>query len=177
MSILSVALLITTCLVAQETTEVTIQVKKGGKVVKDTTYQFNDATQAKHAVKMMEMLSGVEDPEGDHVKVIKKRVKEGEDAQGEHVIVMKSGDGDSFDILIDEDIDSGDMKRKRVKVIVSDDEHATWHVDGKDLEQLEEDVYIISEDEDVKAELEEILEDHEGENVKVIVVKKKPKKR
>ena len=139
---------------AQEQTEITVQVKKDGKVVKDTTYQFDDDKQAKHAVKMMEVMSG----------------------DDEHVMVMKSGDGETFDILVDKDFEGGDMVgKKQVKVIVSGDEHGTWHVDGKELEHIDEDVYVISGD-DVKVELKEILEEHgDGEDVKVIVVKTKKK--
>ena len=36
---------------------------------------------------------------------------------------------------------------------------------------MDEDVYIIKGGNDVKVELKEILEDHDGENVKVIIVK------
>jgi hypothetical protein len=91
---------------------------------------------------------------------------------------MKKGDGETFDIFIDEDCE-GDHKvsKKRVKVMVSDGEHGEWHISGDDVEEVEEDVYVITGD-DVKGELEKIIEEHEGdEDVKVIVVKKKPKKK
>lgn len=208
-------------LTAQETTEITVQVKKDGKVVKDTTYQFEDDKKAKHAVKMMEVMSGddehmmkynystahshgdeskamvfvskdgetttikevhgdslvwisEEELDGDKVKVIKKKIKTGEHPHGEHVMIMKKGDGDTFDILIDEDIKEGEKgKKKHIKVMVSGDEDGTWHMDGEGLEHVDEDVYVISGD-DVKLELKEILEEHgDGENVKVIVVKTK----
>jgi hypothetical protein len=46
-------------LLAQEKTEVSIQVKKDGKVVKDTTYlSFEDAKEAKHVLKMVDVMSG-----------------------------------------------------------------------------------------------------------------------
>jgi hypothetical protein len=45
-------------LLAQEQTKVTVRIEKDGKVVKDTTYQFENDTDAEHAVRMMEMLSG-----------------------------------------------------------------------------------------------------------------------
>ena len=54
------AFLIATVLQAQDQTEVTIRVKKDGKVVKDTTYQFESETDAKNAVEMFEVLSGEE---------------------------------------------------------------------------------------------------------------------
>ena len=214
------ALLFSTSLMAQETTEVTVKVTKDGKVVKDTTYVYDDDTKAKHAVKMMEVMSGdeknmmkynytvtsegdkgvdkmifisedgekteikeihgdsmvwisEEDADGKHVNVFKKKMIDGEDPHGEHVVVMKKGDGETFDIFIDkEEYKEGKKgEKKMVKVMVSGDEDGTWHVDGKELKHVDEDVYIIKGGDDVKVELKEILEDHDGENVKVIVVK------
>jgi hypothetical protein len=150
-------------LLAQEETEVSIKVKKDGKVVKDTTYKYSDDDKAKHAVKMMEVMTG------------DKELMHEAHPHGEHVIVMKSGDGNTFDILIDEEVKGVKGKEKKyVKVMVSDDEHGTWHVEGDELKHIDEDVYVISGDDDVKVELKEILEEHgDGENVKVVVVKKK----
>ena len=218
---LAAAFIFSTSLFAQEKTEITIQVKKDGKVVKDTTYQFDDAAEAKHAVKMMEILSGDEEHmmhfdhsrasnsdshsktmvfisedgkkteikefhgdslvwiseeeiDGDHVKVIKKKKVTGDHPHGEHVIVMKSGDGETIDVMVSEDIEMEKGKTKQVKVIVSRDEDGTWHVDSKELKEVDEEVYVISGD-DAEEELKEILKDHDEENVKVIVVKKKSK--
>jgi len=58
--ILSIAasLILSTGLQAQEQIEMSIKVTKDGEVVKDTTYLFDDASEAKHAMKMMEVLSG-----------------------------------------------------------------------------------------------------------------------
>jgi hypothetical protein len=204
---LSAAILFSTALMAQEKTEVTVKVTKDGKVVKDTTYQFEDAAEAKHALKMMEILSGEDEhmmeynytmahSHGDHSKAMvfisedgkTTEIKEfhgdslvwiSEDgADGEHVKVIrkKMKDGETFDILIDEDSDGHKgIKKKTVKVIVSGDEDGTWHVDGKELEHVDEDVYVISGDENLKVEMKEILKKYDGEedsNVKVIVVKK-----
>jgi hypothetical protein len=57
-ALLAAAFLVTTTLFAQEATTVTVQVKREGKVVKDTTYRFDDPEEASHALKMMEVLSG-----------------------------------------------------------------------------------------------------------------------
>ncbi|MEA3478611.1 MAG: hypothetical protein U9R60_10565, partial [Bacteroidota bacterium] len=133
---LSVAasLILSTGLIAQEQTEVSIKVTKDGKVIKDTTYQFDDASEAKHAVMMMEVLSG-EDGDDQHKKVI----------------VMKSEDGNTFDILGDEDYEGGDVvKKKEIKVIVSGDEEGNWTVVEGDEKML-------------------MKEGDDGENVKVIV--------
>ena len=99
-----------------------------------------------------------------------------EDPHGEHVIVMKSGDGETFDILIDEDIDSGDMKRKRVKVIVSDDEHATWHVDGKDLEQWKRMSISFQRMKMLRQNSKRYWKDHEGDERESDRCKEKIKK-
>ena len=124
-------------LFAQEKTEVSVLVKNDGKVVSDTTYHFDDASEAKHALKMMEILSG----------------------DDEHMMVLKSGDGETIEILTDVDEDGNIVKKKTVKVMVSGDEHGTWHVDSKELKEVKEEVYVIS-----------------GDDVKVIVIKTKQKK-
>jgi len=191
-SILSIvsSIMFSAGLIAQEQTEVTIQVKKDGKVIQDTTYQFDDADEARHAVMMMEVLSGhgegmehvtynytsthpgsshskamvfisedgettkieefhgdslvwVNEEEGDHVKVMKYKMKEGDHPQGEHVIVMKSEDGNTFDVLVDEESDE------------------------------EENIYIIEGDDDMGVEMKKIMKKYdgvEGANVKVIVI-------
>ncbi|MEN8227444.1 MAG: hypothetical protein ABFS38_04760 [Bacteroidota bacterium] len=185
------AFIFSTSLFAQEKTEITIKVKEDGKVVKDTTYQFEDAAEAKHVVfisedgktKEIKEFHGdsliwitEEEVEGDHVKIIKKKMVSGDHPHGEKVVVIKKGDGETMDIFIDEESEGEEnVKMKRVEVMVSGDEDGTWHVDSKELKDVEEDVYVISGD-DVEGELKEILEDSEGENVKVIVVKKKSKK-
>ena len=226
---LAAAFIFSTSLFAQEKTEITIQVKKDGKVVKDTTYQFDDAAEAKHAVKMLEIISGDEEHmmhfdhskasdsdshsktmvfisedgkkteikefhgdslvwiseeeiDGDHVKVIKKKMvtgdhphgEGGDHPHGEHVMIIKSEGGETIDVIVSEDIEMEKGKTKQVKVIVSGDEDGTWHVDHKELKEVDEEVYVISGD-DAEEELKEILKDHDGENVKVIVVKKKSK--
>jgi len=171
---LSLTFLFAIGMMAQDKTEVTVMVKKDGKVVKDTTYQFEDEAEAKHAMKMMELMTGHdEDMEKVHYNYTTSH-KDGKHAHGEHVIVMKSGDGNTFDVLVDEDYEGDTLvKKKHVKVVISDDEHGTWHVDSNELVEIDEDenVFVIkSEDGDV--DLEKIMEEHEGENVKVIVIKK-----
>ena len=145
----------------------TLQVKKDGKVVRDTTFEFKDADRADHAIQVMEILSG--DPgalhgdsmvwieeDGDeeqHVKIIKKKMK----------VVEEDG----------EEKEAGE--KKRIKVIVSEDEKGSWHVIEEREEGIDEEVYMFEGD-DVEVELEEILEEGEGgEEVKVIVVRKHKK--
>lgn len=208
-------------------TEVTMQVKKDGKIIKDTTYQFENDSDAKHAVKMMDIISGDEKhmehvsynytsahpgkshskatvfisedgelteikefhgdslvwvSEGDtdekHVKVMKYQMEVGEKPHGEHIVVMKKGDGETFDILIDEDGEMADGgKEKTVKVMVVDGEGGNWHAkEGveEDHVEIEENVYVIKGDDDLKVEMKKIMEEHdgaEGSNVKVIIIK------
>lgn len=181
---LMATLVLSMSLIAQQKTEVTIKIKEDGKVIKDTTYQFEDADEARHALKMMEILSG-DEKHGMHYNYttahagggeskamifisedgktteIKKYhgdslvwVSEGEHGEvhshGEHVVVVKSGDGETFDVIIKEGSD--------------------------ELHEVNENVFIIKEDgEDI--DLEKIMEEHgEGENVKVIIIKKEEKK-
>ncbi|MCK4746665.1 MAG: hypothetical protein KAT15_06510 [Bacteroidales bacterium] len=194
---LTAAFLFSTTLLAQEKTEVTIKVTKDGKVVKDTTYQFNDAAEAKHAIKMMEVLS--EDREhvmeynytmahkhGDQSKTMVYISEDGEtttikEFHGDSLVwIEEGGDGDQVKV-IRKKIKAGEhphgekvIRKKEVKVMVLGDEHGTWHVEGDELEHVDEDVYIFSGDDDVKVEVQKIIEEHgDGENIKIIVVKKK----
>ncbi len=137
LTVMITALMLATVVSAQEKTTVTVKVEKDGKVVKDTTYQFDDTDQAKHALEMMEIMSG----DDEHMMKVYKHMDEGHgghsssyvyvtkdggkteikeisgDSQvwitegekdGDHVKVMKvrikEGD-ETFDILIDEDHD------------------------------------------------------------------------
>ncbi len=223
--ILSIAasLILSTGLLAQEQIEMSIKVKKDGKLVKDTTYLFDDADEAKHAMKMMEIVSGdephkehvtynyttthagsnhskamvfisedgetteitefsgdsavwvtEEEHDGKHVKVMKYKIDEGGDAHGKHVIVMKSDDGSTFDILVDEDYEGGDVKKKKeIKVVVSSDEDGSWTVVEGDEKMMDEDenVFIIKGDDEVKVKVMKLIEEEgDGENVKVIVI-------
>jgi len=143
-------------LTAQETT-VSVKVEKEGKVVKDTTYSFEDAEQAEHALMMMDIMGGDDEhmmkvhksmskSHGSHSKTMVfvsedgktteinemdgdslVWISEGEHDHGKRVVVVKSGDGETFDILIDEegedeDEDGNIVKTKKVKVIVSTEE-------------------------------------------------------
>ena len=217
------SLFLSSGLLAQEQVEVSVKVTKDGKVVKDTTYQFEDAAEAKHAMKMMEVISGddehmehisynitsahtgsgeaktmvfisedgekteikeihkdslvwIEEKHGDgeHVKVMKYKVKEGEEPHGEHVIVMKSEDGKTFDILVDEDHKEGNVIKKKVKVVVDGDDEMQWTVEGDDKHfDKDENVFIMEGDDEVKMKVMKIMEEEgEGEDVKVIVIKK-----
>ena len=181
---LSAAFILSCGLVAQEKTEITIQVKKDGKVVQDTTYQFDDAAEAKHAIKMMEVLSGdgehmmeynytMAHKHGDHSKTMVFISEDGENT------TIKEMQGDTLVWITEEEHDGECIKKKHVKVIVSGNEHGTWHVDEEGLVEVEEEVYVLSgDDAEIELELEKILEEHGGdeENVKVIVIKKKYKK-
>ena len=156
--VLVATFLLSITLTAQETT-VTVKVEKDGELVKDTTYKFDDPTQAKHAIKMMEVMSG----DDEHMMEYHYDMEEGHGdfSHGKHVMVMKSGDGETFDILINEECENDSVVTKNVKVIVTGDEHG------------HEDFYITT-GEDTDVIIKEIIEEHgEGENVKVIVVKKK----
>jgi len=143
--LIAATFILSSSLIAQEKTEITIKVKKDGKLVQDTTYKFDDSAEARHAIKMMEVLNG----DGEH----------------HH--------------------NADCTKKKHVKVIVSGDEHGTWHMDEEGLVEIEEEglveieeeVYVISGD-DAEIEIEKILEESDGdeENVKIIVIKKKSKK-
>jgi hypothetical protein len=237
--ILSIAasLILSTGLLAQDQIEMSIKVKKDGKLVKDTTYLFDDADEAKHAMKMMEIVSGdephmehvtynyttahtgsgeaktmvfiskdgetteitefsgdsavwvsEEELDGKHVKVMKYKIDKGDHAHGKKVIVIKSGDGNTFDILVDEDYEGGDVvKKKEIKVVVSGDDEVKVNVikimeeegDGENVK-----VIVITESGDLHEDHDHDIDsdhdkdsDHDEEvEVEVEVVKKKVKK-
>lgn len=217
------SLIFSTGLLAQDQIEMSVKVKKDGKIVKDTTYMFDDAEEAKHAMKMMEIVSGdephkehvtynyttthtgsgeakamvfisedgetteitefsgdsavwvsEEEHDGKHVKVMKYMIDSEGDSHGEKVIVMKSADGNTFDILVDEDYKGGDVvKKKEIKVVVSSDEEGNWTVVEGDEKMMDEDenVFIMKGDDEVKVNVVKIIEEEgDGENVKVIVI-------
>ena len=212
--VLSIAalLFLSTGLVAQEQVEVSIKVKKDGKVVQDTVYQFENASEAKHAMKMMEVMSGddeqmedihynyttahtgskegkvmvfiSEDGEATEIKEIHEdsavwvSKQEGDEAHGEHVIIMKSEDGNTFDVLVDEDFESGDVKKKKIKVMVSGDEEVAWtEMEGDD----DVEVIVIKKVKKHKDSDHDEEHDHDedcdhDEDVEVKVIKKKAKK-
>ena len=186
-----------------------IKVTKDGKMVKDTTYQFDDAAEAKNAMKMMELMSG-EELHKEHVhynyttahtgsghsktmvfisedgetteitefsgdSLVWVSEEDGAHAHGKKVIVMKSEDGNTFDILIDEDMEGGDVvKKKKVKVVVSSDEDGNWTVVEGDEKMMDKDenVFIMKGDDEVKVKVMKLIEEEgDGENVKVIVIK------
>jgi hypothetical protein len=184
-----------TGLTAQETT-VSVKVKKDGKVVKDTTYSFEDAAQAEHALMMMDMMGGddehmmkvhnsmseshgghsktmvfvsedgktTEISEGDHhgehdgenVKVIKYKIEsDGDHDHGQRVMIVKTGDGETFDILIDEDGEAKDedgnvVKTKEVKVIVTSDDDGEWTVTETEMDEEKNVEVIVIEEKVVK---------------------------
>ena len=87
---------------------------------------------------------------------------------------MKSEDGNTFDILVDEDSEEGDVIKKKVKVVVASDGEKQWTIEGDDMHfDKDENVFIMEGDDEVKMKVMKIMEEEgEGEDVKVIVIKK-----
>ena len=105
---IAASLFLSAGLLAQEQVEVSVKVTKDGKVVKDTTYQFDDASEAKHAMKMMEVMSG----DDEHMEYITKKYTSAHSGSGEaKTMVFISEDGEKTEIkeilteLIDEYIE------------------------------------------------------------------------
>jgi len=155
-AVMVAAFLFSIALSAQQAT-VKVRVEKEGKVVKDTTYQFDDAEQAEHAVKVMEVMSEHEE------HLMKHEFESGDHPHGEHVMVIKSGNEEDIEVHVGEDGDCG--HKKKIKVMVSEDEEGEWKVIEKEIEET-----------DGEVEITKIIEEGEGEEVKVIVVKKKEAK-
>ena len=121
-----------------------------------------------------------EEGEDGPVKVMKYNVQTGDDSEGEHVVVVTSGEGGTFDVILEEvmENESGNNE-KRIKVVVTEDEEGNTHVTKEALTESEEEVYVISGEESEKELtkiMEKVKEEHEdGDEVKVIVIKKKEK--
>ena len=175
---LAAALLFTSGLFAQVTTEVTVKVKKDGKVVKDTTYTFEGAAEAEHAAAMIEILGG----EDEHVMKYNYTTSSDNDKHSNTMVFIsedgkkteiKHMSGDSLVWVSDEGSDDKDVKKKRMKVVVTEDtEGGTWETISKEGDDGDENVYVISGDKDVKVEVEKIIKEENGDDIKVIVVKK-----
>ncbi len=108
-------------LMAQEKTEVSVQVKKDGKVLKDTTYQFEDETEAKHAIQMMEVLSGVE----KHMEHSKAMVFISEDGKTTEITEM-----------------NGHPHEAHANVFISDDDENVYVIKG-DGEDVHKEIEVI----------------------------------
>ena len=173
--ILAASILFSAGILAQEKTEVSVVVKKDGKLIKDTTYLFEDASEAEHALKMMEILTG-EDIHMEH---------SGENNTKAMVFISEDGEktelreykGDALEWTGEEEGKGPVVKKKEIRVRVSDDEEGSWTVIEGDekLMDMDEKVYVIEGDDDMKTELLEILKEHDGKkdsNVKVIVLRK-----
>jgi len=183
LSILSIAasILFSAGAVAQDQTEVTILVKKDGKVIQDTTYHFDDAAEAEQVVKMIGVLSG-DDEHMEHVTYnYTTTVSEGGDAK-KMVFVSKDGkkteirefQGDTLVWVSEDEGEGGDViKEKHVTVVVSDDEGGTWNMVTHEGDDDAGDHVIILEDDDGNMNIQKYMEEQEdGENVKVIIIKK-----
>ncbi len=189
--ILSIAasLILSTGLLAQEQIEMSIKVPNNGKVVKDTSYQFDDAAEAKNAMKMMELMSG-DELHKEHVTYNYTTAHSGHGEAKTMVFISKDGEtteiselhGDSLVWVTEEEHDgkkvivmkSGDVvKKKEIKVMVSSDEEGNWTVVEGDEKMMDKDenVFIMKGDDDVKVKVMKIMEEEgDGENVKVIVI-------
>jgi hypothetical protein len=180
---LAALLLVSSGLQAQDKAEVSVLVKKNGEVIKDTTYQFDDASDAENALKMMEIISEDEPLTGEYQYNYSMSATEGNQSKtmvfvsedGDHTKITEL-DGDSL-VWIEEGDEEGqaDVKQKKIRVMVSDDEGGTWTVreGGED----DEGIYILKGDQDVKVELKKILEEEEdGDGTKVIVIRKQVEK-
>lgn len=120
-------------LFAQEKTEVSIKVTKDGKVVKDTTYTFDDAAEAKHAIHMMDAMASEElnlyFHDSDEHKMHMK--KEGDHKMHSKTMMFISEDG------------------KKVKVENLDKDHMEWHTSSVSEDGETEKIIIMKSKGDV----------------------------
>jgi len=185
------AVILSAGLMAQEKTEVTIQVKKDGKVIQDTTYQFNDAEDANQVMKMLGAMLGDEEHlgHGDY----NYTATMSEDIQpGKMVFISKDGDktvvkeiaGDSLVWVSEGESDDDHVKVLKYR-IEGDDESEGDHViimksedvDSGDADIEKEVTVVVSGDEDGEWKVIKSGDDDKPGNVEVQVkVIKKTKK-
>ncbi len=162
-------------LFAQEKTEVSITVVKDGKVVKDTTYAFDDAKKAKKAVHMMDMMASGDDEMLFHNKDHNVIIKHDGDMKmhKEHMMfISKDGEkvelvgehGDQDMVWISEEDEDGNVKVIVKKIGDGDCEHG-------DKKVMKKEVYVISGEEGEKGDW--TIKEIKGEDGEVIVIKKK----
>jgi hypothetical protein len=184
---LVVALIFSAGLMAQEKTEVTIQVKKDGKVVKDTTYLFDDADDAEHVVKMMEVMSGMD---ADMGKIHYNYTMDHSGGKHANTMVFISKDGEKTEIkeicgdslvwITEGEGDGEHVKVMRYKMKEGEDSHME-HMHGEHVIVMKKedgetfDIYIDKDGEKSVKVLKIVEEEGEGENIKVIVIKKEIK--
>ena len=144
-------------LLAQEKTIVSIQTIRDGEVVLDTTYRFEDVKKAEHALELLEIMS--HEP-GDHTKTLVVVTEDGKKTK------IKEIESDSLVWVSEDECDGKHVKIMKVKV----DE------DG----EMEEDVHVIvyGDEEGEWSVIEKKLDEKdEGDEVEVIVIKKKVKEK
>jgi hypothetical protein len=153
-------------LMAQEQTEVSVRIKKDGRVIRDTAYQFKDMEHAEHALMLMEILIGdIEHPDSGDSEAT---VLISEDGKKTTIEVQ----GDSL-LWITEEQHDGDHVKVIKKKIRTGDEDVDVELEKILEEQGEgENVKVIKKK--VKAGGNEEFE--KDENVKVIIVKTKEEK-
>lgn len=172
----SASLFLSAGLMAQEQVEVSVKVTKDGKVVKDTTYQFEDASEAKHAMQMLEVLSG-DDRHMEHVSYNITSTH----TQGGHskAMVFISEDGEEFNITeLHSDslewISEGDEPHGEHVIIRKIKDGNTYDVLLDEAHEGETVKVIIIEDHDEDVDSDVDVE--HDEDVEVKVIKKKVKK-
>ena len=136
-------------LFAQEKTEVTVKVTKDGKVVKDTTYTFDDDAEAKHVVHMMDAMASDElnifFSDSDEHKMHMK--KDGDHKMHANKVMFISEDGTRVEKVEGEHTNwvtttvSEDGKTETITIKkMKGDSHGKSHVyvtsgDGEDIEK------------------------------------------
>jgi len=194
---LAASIIFSAGVLAQEKTEVSVLIKKDGKIVKDTTYQFEDASEAKHALKMLELLSGDDIHkahfEGNHSKTMVFISEDGEKTElkefhgdGMEWIEKEEGEGEQRKVMKYR-VSEGDHPHGQNVVVVQSEDGSTFDIlvdedsEGNIVKKKEIKV-TVSGDEDASWTVvdgdEKILDKHEnvfvikeGDDVKTEIIK------
>ncbi len=118
LSILSLAtsIIFSAGLLAQEQIEVSIHVKKDGKVIKDTTYQFDDASEAMVFISEDGEKTEIKEFHGDSLVWVTEGEADGDNVKV--IVIKKSGDVDmDHDEDTDHDENTDHDEDVKVKVV------------------------------------------------------------
>jgi hypothetical protein len=185
LSIFALLFMMVQSIEAQDQTEVTIQVKKDGKVVKDTTYRYDSDTDARHAVEMFEMISSEGEYEmdfnytmahddGAHAKTMVFVSKDGEkthikEFHGDSLVwVSEEGDKDRPVKVMKYKVEKEGEDGEHV-VVVSSSEGGTFDIlidediEGAPVKKEKRVKVVVKEDEDGTMHIseEELVESDE----------------
>jgi hypothetical protein len=173
---------------AQEKAEVVVQVKKDGKMIRDTTFQLDDASEADDVMEMIEMMTGKGMDQDMNLVFISEDGKKTElkEAGGDSLVWVSEGDsGDDHVKVIRYKIREGDPDHDEHVTVMKSEDGKNFNVivdDDNEVTVEKEIKVVVSGDEEgewkvIKSGDDEGEDDDVQVQVKVIKKEKKEEKK